>query len=104
MPGSDAQCSRCGREFDRKEQVACISGRIMGDEYTDCFYWCGACEVYTIRMCRDAFAGPETAHNSDVISKEAGDRRLKLIQSCPAPYDGRCRCASHREYFGDCLD
>jgi hypothetical protein len=68
------------------------------------FVWCGACEVYTLRLYRDVFVGPETARDSEPISKEEGDRRLAAIRSCPEPYDGRCRCDGHRAYFGDWLD
>ncbi len=99
MSGSDIRCSRCRREFDKEEQVACISAEIMGDECTDCYYWCGACGVYTIRLYRDVFVGEETAHDSEPIPKEEGDRRIGLIRSCPDPGDGRCRCAAHRAYF-----
>ena len=104
MPESDVRCSGCGREFKPEEQVACISGKIMGDECTDCYYWCAGCEVYTIRLFRDVFLGPETARNSAAITKEEGDRRLKLIRSCPEPHNERCKCIGHREYFGGWLD
>jgi hypothetical protein len=104
MPGNEVRCSRCGREFERDEQVASISGTIMGDECTDSYYWCAACDVYTVRLHRDVFVGPETARSSEPIPKEEGDRRLKLIQSCEEPWNGRCRCPGHRGYFGDWLD
>jgi len=104
MPGNDVQCSRCGRKFENEEQVACISGKIMGDECTDCYFWCGACNVYTVRLYRDVFLGPETARNSEPISKEEGERRLKLIRSCAEPHNERCRCDGHRAYFGGWLD
>jgi hypothetical protein len=104
MPGSDVRCSRCEREFHRDERVASICGKIMGDECTDSYYWCEICNVYTVRLQRDIFAGPETASNSEPISKEEGDRRLQLIQSCDEPWNERCRCAGHRGYFGDWLD
>lgn len=104
MPGSGVRCGRCGREFDKEEQVACISAKIMGDECTDLFYWCGDCEVYTIRLCRDVFLGPDTERSSDPIPKQEGDRRLKLIRSCPEPGNERCRCDGHRAYFGGWLD
>ncbi len=104
MPESDVRCSRCGRLFEKEECVGCISGRIMGDECTDSYYWCGGCAVYTVRLCREVFAGPETAHDSEPIPREEGDRRLELIRSCPEPHHERCRCEGHRAYFGDWLD
>ncbi len=57
--------------------MVCISGRIMGDECTHSYYWCGDCSVYTVRLCREVFAGPETAHDSEPIPREEGDRRLR---------------------------
>ena len=76
----------------------------MGDDCTDIFYWCGAGGVYTVRLIREVFAGPETEHESEPIPKDEGDRRITLIRRCPEPYDGRCRCDGHRAYFGDWLD
>ena len=104
MPEDGVRCSACKRAFDRADCVACISGRIMGDECTDCYYWCGTCGVYTVRLYRDVFVGPETAHNSEPMSRGEGDRRLALIRSCTQPQDDRCRCDAHREYFGGWLD
>lgn len=76
----------------------------MGDECTDCYYWCADCGVYTLRLYRDVFTGPEEAHDSGPLDKEEGDRRLAIIRGCPDPGDGRCRCPAHRAYFVDCLD
>ena len=104
MPENDFCCSGCGRRFDADDRVASISAKIMGDECTDSYYWCGACEVYTVRLLREVFVGPETAHASEPIPKPEGDRRLTLIRSCPEPWDERCQCDAHRVYFGGWLD
>jgi hypothetical protein len=104
MPDDEFRCSRCGRQFEEKDHVACISAKIMGDECTDSFYWCESCEVYTIRLLREVFAGPESARSSEPISKQEGDRRLAMIRSCREPWDDRCQCDGHRAYFGDWLD
>ena len=104
MAEGDVQCSRCGRRFEKEEFVASISGSIMGDECTDCYHWCGTCGVYTVRLHRDAFTGVETAHDSEPISKEEGDRRLNLIRSCGQRHEKRCRCDGHRADFGEWLD
>jgi len=37
--------------------TASISGSIMGDEYTESWYYCPDCEVYTLEACRDRFCG-----------------------------------------------
>jgi len=104
MAEGDVQCSRCGRPFDKEERVALISGRVMGDDYTDCYFWCGTCGVYTVRLYRDAFCGEETARDSGPISREEGDRRLELIRSCAHPHNERYRCEAHQECFGGRLD
>jgi hypothetical protein len=104
MAEGDVRCRRCGKPFVKEEHVALIAGRVMGDECTDCYYWCGTCGVYTVRLYRDVFCGEETAHDSEPISREEGDRRLELIRSCAHPNDERCQCEAHREYFGGWLD
>ncbi len=97
-------CSHCGKEFEKADRVASISGRLMGDECTDSYYWCEACGVYTLRLLREIFAGPDTESTADPLSKQEGDRRLEIIRRCPEPYNERCRCEAHKEYFGGWLD
>lgn len=104
MGDDGIRCSGCGRPFDPAERVALISGKVMGDECTDCYYWCERCGVYTVRLYRDVFCGEETWTDSKPISKEEGDRRLALIRRCPEPWRERCQCDAHREYFGGWLD
>ncbi len=84
--------------------MALISGRVMGDECTDCYYWCGTCGAYTLRLYRDVFAGEETVRDSEPSSKAEGDRGLELIRSCTEPWNERCRCQGHKAYFGGWLD
>ena len=100
---AEMACCRCHNPF-AGEPVACITGSIMGDECTDCYYWCAACQVYTVRLYRDAFGGEETSHDSEPIPKDEGERRLALIRSCAEPWDKHCRCEGHRAYFSDSLD
>ena len=104
MAEDELQCSRCGMPFQIEERVALISGRIMGDECTDSYFWCRTCGVYTVRLYRDSFTGTESVHTSEPIPKEEGDRRLALIRSCAEPWDDRCRCEGHSAYFGGWLD
>lgn len=98
------RCAGCGKQFEASGRVASISGRIMGDECTDSYYWCEACGTYTLRMLREIFAGPDTESSGIAIAKEEGDRRLEIIRRCAEPWDERCRCEAHRKYFGDWLD
>jgi hypothetical protein len=104
MADGNLRCVKCGRSFAAEERVALISGKVMGDECTDVYYWCEACGVYSIRLYRDAFLGEETSSDSKPIPREEGDRRLALIGRCPEPWNERCRCEAHREYFGGWLD
>ena len=98
------KCVECGKEFDQSGRVASITGRMMGDDCTDTYYWCEACGVYTLRLLREIFVGPETESAGNQISKEEGDRRLAIIRRCAEPWDERCRCEAHKEYFGGWLD
>ncbi len=76
----------------------------MGDTCTDCYYWCAACGVYTLRLYRDVFVGEESAHDAEPIPREEGDRRMALIRNCENPGDERCHCKAHLEYFGGWVD
>jgi len=54
------RCSQCGRGFDRQvgdRFVAALSGSIMGDEYTESYYFCSQCQVYTVKIYHDRFLG-----------------------------------------------
>ncbi|MCJ7627198.1 MAG: hypothetical protein MUO50_02305 [Longimicrobiales bacterium] len=104
MGEDDLRCSGCGRPFEGRERVALISGKVMGDECTDAYYLCEACGVYTVRLYRDVFLGEEISRDSSPISREEGDRRVGLINSCAEPWNERCTCDAHREYFGGWLD
>jgi hypothetical protein len=104
MPNEETCCAKCRRPIREDQCVAAISGRIMGDTCTDCYYWCDACGVYTLRMYRDVFVGPETESEGQQFSKEEGDRRVYLIRRCTEPGNERCRCEWHRAYFGEWLD
>ncbi len=104
MPNEETRCAKCRKPIQEDQCVAAISGRIMGDTCTDCYYWCSECGVYTLRMYRDVFVGPETESDGQQFSKEDGDRRVGLIRRCAEPGDERCRCEWHRAYFGEWLD
>jgi hypothetical protein len=98
------QCIQCGREFRNDESVASISGSIMGDEHSDSYFFCPVCRVYTVVSCRDNFTGGETTNLSGPLSELKGQERIELIRRCSEPWDKKCRCETHREYFNDTLD
>ncbi len=104
MPADEICCAHCRRKLREEDFVGCITARIMGDECTDSYYWCGSCAIYTLLLERDVFAGPEAEPHCEPISREEGDRRLALIRGCTDPGDGRCRCAAHQAYFDGFLD
>jgi hypothetical protein len=97
-------CIQCTREFLNEELIASISGSIMGDEYTDSYYLCPVCRVYTVAMWRDNFTGIETMNLSGPIPEQKGNERVALIKKCSESWDKHCRCEAHREYFNDALD
>lgn len=98
-------CLQCGKEFDTPaSRLAVISGSIMGDECTDSYLWCTDCGVYTVESYYEPFLGEDEVSYRGPVSKENGDGFVALIHQCSCPWDKKCRCAAHREYFGDSLD
>ncbi len=104
MESQILRCSRCQIPLGDEDRRASISAEIMGDEYTDAYYYCAACQSYTVRTLHDRFLGPESTRDSKPIEKDAGDEQVRAIRACPKPYDGRCRCPGHRAHFKDSLD
>lgn len=101
------RCSRCGTDSEGSKvfaRVASMSGSIMGDEHTESLYFCQACQCYTILYCVDHFCGEESIRAEGPVSKERGDLLAAVIARCDRPWDKKCRCPAHREYFGDSLD
>jgi hypothetical protein len=98
------QCIRCSRAFLNEERIASMSGSIMGDEHTDSYFLCPVCGVYTVASWWDNFTGEETMSLSGPLSRQEADARVELIQKCSRPWDKKCRCDAHRQYFNDTLD
>lgn len=98
------QCQLCHKELFKEDFAASISGSIMGDECTDAFYFCPVCRVYSVETWRDNFTGTETSGAYGPLSRNEGDRRIALINTCDSPWDKKCRCEAHRKYFHDALD
>ena len=84
--------------------MASISGGIMGDEYTDSYFFCTNCNVYTVEVYYDRFLGEGESSLKGPISKDEGDKYVRLIAECSEPWNKNCRCAAHRSYFNDTLD
>jgi hypothetical protein len=100
-------CSQCGKELTgpgSQAPVASISGSIMGDEYTESYYYCDTCKMYTVEVCHDRFLGEESSATRGPVSKLDGDIKVALIRRCSRPWDKKCRCDAHVEYFGGSLD
>jgi hypothetical protein len=100
------KCSKCGGELggENKGAVASISGSIMGDEYTDTYFFCEKCGVYSMVKERDRFCGEEVLTTAGPLSKEEGDQKVALIRRCKELWNKRCRCEAHISYFGPWLD
>ena len=97
-------CKKCNRTFSKEDRLASMSGSIMGDEYTDAYYLCPVCRVFTVANWWDNFTGIETMDTSGPMEEHLGMERVELIRQCFRPWDKKCRCASHRAYFNDALD
>ncbi len=96
------RCPKCGAGLGRP--VASMAGSIMGDEEVETYYFCAACQVYFVEYFRDSFTMGESSTLSDELSRAAGDARVALIRRCDRPWDKRCRCEAHEQYFGNQLD
>jgi len=78
------KCSQCGKDLDQEGKdgrVASISGSIMGDEYSDSYYFCSQCEVYTVEIYHDRFLGEDEVSMRGPVSKSEGDAKVELIRS-----------------------
>lgn len=76
----------------------------MGDEETESWFRCPDCDVYTLRTSRDRFHGEEVVRPAAAVPAERAEQRVALIELCDRPWDKKCRCGAHREYFGGWLD
>jgi hypothetical protein len=38
------------------------------------------------------------------VSRSEGDAAIALIKKCSQPWNKKCRCEAHRDYFGESLD
>lgn len=104
---SNIRCSKCAADPQISitfARVASMSGSIMGDEHTETLYYCQSCRCYTIEYYVDSFIGTESAWTEGPITKERGDQLAAVMGRCSRPWDKKCRCPAHREYFRDGLD
>ncbi len=100
-------CLKCKCEFrtgDGGDCVASITGGIMGDEYTDTYFLCPTCDLYTVEIWREPFLNEDRISFRGPVSREDGDPTVALIRQCPQPWDKTCRCEAHTQYFGEMLD
>ena len=101
------ECSQCHKALDPKTRAKCvasISGSISGDEYTESFYFCDDCQVYTVEIYHDRFLGEGEVSVRGPVAKAEGDAKVRLIRACATPWDKKCRCQFHQEYFDGQLD
>jgi hypothetical protein len=100
------KCSRCGNQLDDEDggPIASMSGSFMGDEWTESYFFCPDCGAYTLEIVHDRFLDQETSSVHGPMAKEKGDALVALIRRCPEPWNKRCRCPAHLEYFQGQLD
>jgi hypothetical protein len=92
-------CAKCQRPIEKHSGG--ISIFVMGDEYLYTYWFCPACQLYTLRSFHDRFMGESEEATLGAHPKAVGDRALALIAACPDPSDKWCECASHKAlYYG----
>lgn len=100
-------CLQCGKEFNNemnRGMVVSISGSIMGDEYVETYFCCDRCGSYTVEVRHDRFLDDDQIFFRGPLAQSEGEKMAALIRSCSKPWDKKCRCEAHREYFGPLLD
>jgi hypothetical protein len=100
------QCLKCKNDLDQPKKnalAASITGSVMGDEYTESYYYCEDCKVYTVKIGHDQMSDDDASFRGP-LTKSEGDEDVKLIKHCPTPWDKKCRCDTHTFYFGEWLD
>ncbi|MRR09714.1 hypothetical protein EG831_06515 [bacterium] len=103
MP-TDVRCLECGAAGDADVvRVASICCELLGDERTDTLYRCARCGSYTVEAFIDVFCGEGSASLEGPFTKRQGEAWAAIIARCGTPWDKKCRCAAHREYYGDNL-
>ncbi len=95
---------RVGLDRQDENRMASISSSILGDEYTDTYYFCSRCEVYTVEFYHDRFLGEDEVLIRGPVSKSEEDAKVKLIRQRPEQWDKKCRCEAHQPYFQGWLD
>ncbi len=101
------RCLQCNKDLDpdgKGEVIASISGSIMGDEYTESFFLCPACNVYTVEVRHEPFLNEESISFRGPVPRKEGDAAVALIKQCSESWDKNCRCEAHRSYFQGQLD
>jgi hypothetical protein len=91
-------CAKCGKGIPG--DGVCITGEVYGDEYSDCWYFCESCSVYTLNAFYEPFMGDGETEVRGPFPKEQGDYKISVIRKCASPHDDRCECPAHKEYFG----
>jgi len=105
--GMPMKCLQCGTDLveeGAERPVASISGSIMGDEYIESYFLCSLCQTYTVEVCHDRFLGEEEIFFKGPLSRAKGDANVALIRRCDEPWNKKCRCSAHQEYFDGALD
>ena len=67
---------------------------VMGDEYIESFWRCGACGHYTRESYHDRFMG-EADSQVRALTPEQGEEQVRVARSCPTPGEKRCPCPAH---------
>lgn len=93
-------CVGCNRTFPAEQKArASISIFVLGDEYIYSYWFCEACQRYTIEWYHDRFLGEDDVGFLPAMPKEVGDRCVELVRACPTPWDKNCECESHRALY-----
>ncbi len=81
-----------------------MTGSLSGDECAECWFLCAKCGFYTVGVYWDCFDGEESSSVRGPVAPAEAEPKITLIGHCATPWDKKCRCKAHREYFEGMLD
>ena len=90
-------CVTCQADLGSYERrKAFIALFVMGDEEIRSWWFCDACQVYSVGEYVDRFMGDEYDRVPYLVAKDIGDAEVALVATCPRNSDKWCTCDAHR--------
>lgn len=94
---AEVACTGCGVELGpTPRRKAFLALLVFGDEEVRSWFFCDACQTWTIEYLEDRFLGDTTLRTAGPFPKGSCDADVALARTCPNPGDKWCECAAHQ--------